>query len=155
MLNYDNQEAVSSQNSFVKVSVFEFFLFPGASFLFALNASIKTNKSVVNEGRKLILIPHNREQVINHFQRIPIPREVDDSERLPSRVSTSWAQLNFSGLWENISTLWQYLLLQLYKTIPNLILPNQFSIPFSNPAGGTHPSPARGHLTPVPNLYNF
>ena len=97
MLNYDNQEALSSQNSFVKVSVFEFFLFPGASFLFALNASIKTNKSVVNEGRKLILIPPNRGQVINHFQRIPIPREVDDSERLPSRVSTSWAQLNLRG----------------------------------------------------------
>ena len=61
------------------------------------------------------------------------------------------AQLNFSGPWENISTFWQYLLLQLNKTLPNLTLPYQFSIPFPNLAGGTHPSPARGHLTPAPN----
>jgi hypothetical protein len=60
------------------------------------------------------------------------------------------AQLNFSGPWENISTLWQYLLLQLYKTLPNLTLPDQFSIPFPSPAGGTHPCPNGGHLTPAP-----
>ena len=30
------------------------------------------------------------------------------------------AQLNFSGPWQNISTLWHYLLLQLYKTLPYL-----------------------------------
>ena len=54
------------------------------------------------------------------------------------------AQLNFSGPWENISTLWEYVLFQLYKT-----LPNQFAIPFPFPAGGIHPSPAGGHLTPI------
>ena len=61
------------------------------------------------------------------------------------------AKLNFSGPWENISTLWQYLFLQLYKTLPNLTLPDQFSIPFPNPAGGTHPSPAEGLVIPAPN----
>ena len=56
----------------------------------------------------------------------------------------SRAQLNFSGPWENISTLWQYLLLlQFYKTLPNLTLSNQFSIPF--------PSPTGDHLNTAPN----
>ena len=36
------------------------------------------------------------------------------------------------------------------QTLPNLTLPDQFSIPFPNAAGGTHPSPAEGHLTPAP-----
>ena len=58
------------------------------------------------------------------------------------------AQLNFSGPLENISTLWQYFLLQFYKTSPNLTLPDQMSIPFPNLAWGTHPSPAGGHLNP-------
>ena len=64
------------------------------------------------------------------------------------------AQLNFSGPWENVSTLWQYLLLHLYKTLPNLALPDQFSIPSPYPVGGTYPSPARGILTPAPNPDN-
>ena len=65
------------------------------------------------------------------------------------------AQLNFSGPWENISALWQYLLLQLHKTLPHQTLPDQFSIPFPNPFGGTHPSPTGGHLTPAPNPNNI
>ena len=32
--------------------------------------------------------------------------------------------------------------------LQNLTLPNQFSIPFPNPVGGTNPSPTRGHLNP-------
>ncbi len=36
----------------------------------------------------------------------------------------TWAQVNFSGPWENIQTLWQSLLLPLKKTLPNLTLPN-------------------------------
>ena len=65
------------------------------------------------------------------------------------------AQLNFSGPWENINTLFQYLLFPLNKTLPNLTLPDQNSIPFPNPAGGTHPRPAWGHLTPAPNPDNL
>ena len=61
------------------------------------------------------------------------------------------ALLNFSGPWENISTVWQNLLLQLYKTLPNLTLPDQISIPFPNTAGGTHPS----HRIPASNPDNF
>jgi len=49
------------------------------------------------------------------------------------------AQLNFSGPWENVIKLWQYLLLQLYRT-----LRNQFSISFP------YPSAIHGYLTPVP-----
>ena len=60
------------------------------------------------------------------------------------------AQLNFSDPWENISTLWQYLLLQLYKTLPNLTLPNQLSIPFPNPAGGTLTLALLGAILPTP-----
>ena len=63
---------------------------------------------------------------------------------------TKKAQLNFSGPWENINTLCQYLFLQRYKTLPHLTVPDQFSIPFPNPAGGTHSSPVRGHLSPAP-----
>ena len=58
------------------------------------------------------------------------------------------AQLNFRGLCEK-ETLWQCLLLQLYQTLNNLTLPEQFCIPFPKPAGGTHPSPAGGHLPKI------
>ena len=45
-------------------------------------------------------------------------------------------QMNCCGPFENISKLFQQLFLQLNKTLPVLILPNQFSIPFPNPAEG-------------------
>ena len=61
------------------------------------------------------------------------------------------AQLIFSGPWENGTT---SLLLQLYKTLPNLTLPDQSSIPFPNPAVGTHPSPA-GNILPQPLTLKF
>ena len=38
-------------------------------------------------------------------------------------------------------------------TLPNL--PDQFNIPFPNPAGGTHPRPARGYLNPASNSGNL
>jgi hypothetical protein len=42
-----------------------------------------------------------------------------------------------SGAWVNcINKLWQCLLWQFYNTLPKLTLPNQFSIPFLNPARG-------------------
>ena len=65
-------------------------------------------------------------------------------EQLPDLLS---AQLIFSGPWENISTLWQYLFSQLYKTLLNLTLPDQFSIHF--------PSLAEGYLTPASNPDSF
>ena len=40
-------------------------------------------------------------------------------------------------------------------TLPNLSLPDPFSIPFPNPAGGTYPSPARDNLIPVSNPDNL
>jgi len=43
---------------------------------------------------------------------------------------------NFSGPWQNISTIWHYLLLQLYKTLPN-------------PAEGNYPS-STGTISPRP-----
>ena len=48
-----------------------------------------------------------------------------------SRGKTNSSTVNYCSR-ENLSTLWQYLLLQIYKTLPNLTLPDQFSIP--NPA---------------------
>ena len=66
-----------------------------------------------------------------------------------SSLEIGWAQLNSSGPRESISILLQYLLMKLYKTFPNLALPDQFGIPF------THPIPAGGHLTPAPNPNNF
>ena len=86
---------------------------------------------------------------------------------LPNSVKFEWAneyfymdeqntaQLNFSGPWKNINTLCQYLLLQIYKTLPNLTLPDHFSIPVPYPSKGTHPSPAWGHLTPASNPDNL
>ena len=65
-------------------------------------------------------------------------------------------QLNFSGPWENISILWQYLQLQLNKTLPNITLPDQFSITCPNPARDslTLALPG-GNLTQAPNLDTF
>ena len=40
--------------------------------------------------------------------------------------------------------------LLVFATLRNLTLPDQFSIPFPNPTGGTHPSLNGGHLTPIP-----
>jgi len=59
--------------------------------------------------------------------------------------------MNFRRPWENISTLWHYLLLQFHKALHNLTLPNQISIPFPNPARDTHPRPVLGHLTLATN----
>jgi len=42
-------------------------------------------------------------------------------------------------------------LIQLYKTLPNLTLNNQFSVPFADSEGGTHPFPAGAHLTQAPH----
>jgi len=61
-----------------------------------------------------------------------------------------WALVHFSGPWENLFRLWHHfnisLLLIASKTnlnLPNLTLPNQYTIPFPNPAGGQ----------PFPSLY--
>ena len=78
------------------------------------------------------------------------PKLLKDQELESSTGKRILAQLNFTGPWKNISTLWQCLFLQLYKTLHYLTLPDQFSIPFLNPAEGTHPTPAGGHLTPAP-----
>ena len=51
------------------------------------------------------------------------------------RKNCHMGQLNFSGPCENMSTLWQCLLLQLKQNLLNPTLPDHFSIPYSNPAG--------------------
>ena len=63
----------------------------------------------------------------------------------------SVAQLNFSGPWEIVGTLWQYLLLQIYKTLPNLTLLNQFSIPF--PVWATFNLALPGSILPLPHTF--
>lgn len=55
--------------------------------------------------------------------------------------------MNFSGPWENITKLDQYLFFQLSKTLSNLILPDQFSIPCP------YPSLTGRHFTPK-KLFN-
>ncbi len=63
------------------------------------------------------------------------------------------AQLNFSGPWEKMSILWQYLSLQLNKTLPYLTNLAYF---FPNHARSIHPNTAGGHLTlPLTNILYF
>ncbi len=61
------------------------------------------------------------------------------------------SKLNFSKQWGKISTLWHYLLLQPNKTLYNLTLTNQFSIPLPSPVGRNHSNPAGlGATYPTP-----
>ncbi len=41
------------------------------------------------------------------------------------------------------------------QNLTNLTLNDQFSISFTNPAEGTHPNPAWGHLTPANNQETY